>query len=62
MVVKIEREQSCHPSLLCAARNFGVGHQSAVILALEAHVHDIVFLLYILSQHLALVCLFVVDL
>ena len=62
VVVVVEREQACHVAFFRAKASLDVGQISAVVFALQADVHHVVFLLHVVAYHLALLGRLVVDL
>ena len=57
-----QREEPRHEAVAASAAGLGIGHGSPAVLALERHVHHVVFLLHVVAQKAATLGALVVDL
>ena len=53
-VVVVKSEETRHVALACASCRLGIGYVATVVLALQFHVHNVVFLLHFLAHKSAL--------
>ena len=62
MVVVVKGKEARHVAVVGAGACLGVAHESAVIFALQLHVHHVVLALHVVPDHLALSGRLVIDL
>ena len=61
-VIVVKSEETRHVALACASCHFGIRYVSTVVLTLQLHVHNVVFLLHFLAYKSAFLCRLVVYL
>ena len=59
MVVVIQSEGLCHPSVLRTSASLGVSYISPCVFPLQGNVHYVVLLLHLRTQYSVLLCVFV---